>query len=130
MPVLASVFVALAAILHFAIFWMESFGWRRPTIWKRFNVADQGQADATRDLAFNQGFYNLFLGVGALLGVILLFAGQHTVGYTLAIVSTGSMLAASLVLLTLGRGFARPAATQGVLPLIGLVLTIVAAAMG
>ncbi len=124
MLIAAAVVTLLAAVLHVGIFAMESFGWRRPTVWRRFNVADQQQADATRDLAYNQGFYNLFLAIAAIVGAVLLLAGAVPVGATLAITATASMLAASLVLTTLGRAFLRPAATQGALPLVALVLLI------
>jgi len=131
--VIACIVVALAALLHVYIFWMESFAWRRPAVWQRFNVADQSQADANRDLAYNQGFYNLFLAIGAAVGVVLLLASGHTgsalrpAGFALVFLATGSMLAASLVLLTLGRRFAAAALTQGLAPLVGLVLTLIAA---
>ena len=134
--VIACIVVALAALLHVYIFWMESFAWRRPAVWQRFNVADQSQADANRDLAYNQGFYNLFLAIGAAVGVVLLLASGHSghtgsavrpAGFALVFLATGSMLAASLVLLTLGRRFAAAALTQGLAPLVGLVLTLIAA---
>ncbi|GAA4163004.1 DUF1304 domain-containing protein [Gryllotalpicola daejeonensis] len=130
--VIACVIVCLAAVLHVYIFWMESFGWRRPVVWRRFNVADQEQADSTAELAYNQGFYNLFLAVGAIIGVVLLTVSSpgrppHDAGYALVFLSTGSMLAASLVLLTLGRRFAAAALTQGLAPLVGLGLTVIAA---
>lgn len=126
--VIACIVMLLAAVIHLLIFWMESVGWRRPAVWARFNVADQAQADANRDLAFNQGFYNLFLAIGAIVGVILIATGPQVAGYALVFVTTGSMLAASLVLLTLGRRFAAAALTQGLAPLIGLGLTVVALA--
>ncbi|GAA4188999.1 DUF1304 domain-containing protein [Gryllotalpicola kribbensis] len=131
--VIACIVVALAALLHVYIFWMESFGWRRPAVWRRFNVADQAQADSNRELAYNQGFYNLFLAIGAAIGVVLLASGApssglRSAGLALVFLSTGSMLAASLVLLTLGRRFAAAALTQGLAPLIGLVLTAIVAA--
>jgi putative membrane protein len=126
--VIACVVVCLAALLHVYIFWMESVGWRRPAVWRRFGVADQDQADANRDLAYNQGFYNLFLAIGAITGVVLLASGLHAAGYALVFLSAGSMLAASLVLLSLGRRFAAAALTQGLSPLIGLALTAIAIA--
>lgn len=128
--VIACVIVLIAALLHLYIFWMESFGWRRPAVWKRFNVADQGQADAGRDLAYNQGFYNLFLALGAIVGVVLIAADVREAGFALVFLSAGSMLAASVVLLTLGRQFAAAALTQGLAPLIGLTLTVIAATTG
>ena len=45
MAVIASIFVALAALLHGYIFLMESVWWTRPSTWKRFGVADQAAAD-------------------------------------------------------------------------------------
>lgn len=128
MLIAATVVAVLAGLFHVVIFWMESVGWRRPQVWRRFNVADQGQADATRDLAYNQGFYNLFLAIAAILGAVLVWSGAIAAGWALVFVSTGSMLAAALVLTTLGKGFVRPAVTQGALPLIALVLSVVAVA--
>ena len=67
--ILASlVFAFVAALLHVYIFVMESVTWTRPATWKRFGVASQADADTTRPLAYNQGFYNLFLAAGALVG--------------------------------------------------------------
>ena len=124
MKIAASVFVGLAALLHVYIFWMESIGWTRPQVWKRFGVADQAAADVTRPMAYNQGFYNLFLGLGAALGLVLWWTGLDTAGRTLALFSTGSMVAAATVLVTTGRRYLRAALSQGTLPLIGFVLTL------
>ena len=126
MRIAASVFVGLAALLHVYIFWMESVGWTRPEVWKRFGVSDQAAADVTRPMAYNQGFYNLFLGLGAALGLVLWGAGQDTAGQTLALFCTGAMVAAATVLVTSGRRYLRAALSQGTLPLIGFVLTLLA----
>ncbi|MFC7597958.1 DUF1304 domain-containing protein [Terrabacter sp. GCM10028922] len=126
MKIAASVFVALAALLHVYIFWMESIGWTRPEVWRRFGVADQAAADVTRPMAYNQGFYNLFLGLGAALGLVLWWAGQDAAGQALALFCTGSMAAAAAVLVTTGRSYLRAALSQGTLPLIGFVLTLIA----
>ncbi|MBC9819816.1 DUF1304 domain-containing protein [Terrabacter sp. MAHUQ-38] len=126
MRIAASMFVGLAALLHVYIFWMESVGWTRPEVWKRFGVADQASADVTRPMAYNQGFYNLFLGLGAALGLVLWWAGRDTAGQTLALFCAGSMVAAAAVLITTGRSYLRAALSQGTLPLIGFVLTLLA----
>ncbi|MGW9166294.1 DUF1304 domain-containing protein [Agromyces sp. NPDC055658] len=120
--VIGTVFVALAALLHGYVFLMESVLWTRPSTWKRFGVADQAQADATRPMAYNQGFYNLFLGVGAALGLVLYWAGAMPVGKTLVLFTTACMFLAAAVLTTTGRGYLKPALMQGTLPLIGFVL--------
>ncbi|GAA0424547.1 DUF1304 domain-containing protein [Leifsonia naganoensis] len=124
MIVLATVVVTLAAALHVAIFFMESVAWGRPTVWKRFGVADQQAADTTKPMAYNQGFYNLFLAIGAVVGLILYGVGLHPAGLALILFTMGSMFAASVVLLTTGKGYWRASITQGTLPLIGFILML------
>jgi len=129
--VIATVVAALAALLHVYIFLMESVQWTQPRVWKRFGVPDQAAADTTRPLAYNQGFYNLFLAIGAVLGLVLYWAGAEdstlrVAGFALVLFSLGSMLAASLVLLTSGGKYMRPALIQGTLPLIAFVLFLFA----
>ena len=122
--ILALVFAGLAALLHVLIFVMESIRWTQPNVWKTFGVADQQAAETTRPLAYNQGFYNLFLAIGAGIGILLwIVSGVGDVaGRTLLLFSLGSMVGAALVLTTSGRKYLRPAAIQGTLPLIGFVL--------
>jgi putative membrane protein len=122
MLVIASVFVALAALLHGYIFLMESVWWTRPATWRRFGVADQAAADTTRPMAYNQGFYNLFLGIGAAIGLVLVWTGADEAGRALVLFSTACMFLAAAVLTTTGPGYLRAALTQGTLPLIGFVL--------
>lgn len=129
--ILATVFAALAALLHVYIFVMESVQWTQPKVWRRFGVADQEAADTTKPMAYNQGFYNLFLAIGVVIGLVLIFAGSdaapvRTAGLALVLFSLGSMVAAALVLLTTGMKYLRPALIQGTLPLIGFVLFLFA----
>ena len=126
MAVIASIIVALAALLHGYIFLLESVLWARPATWKRFGLADQASADVTKPMAYNQGFYNLFLGLGAALGLILFWTGADSVGKALVLFTTGCMVLAAAVLVTTGRGYLKPALIQGTLPLIGFVLFIFA----
>lgn len=133
--ILASLLCAfLAAALHVYIFTMESLTWTQPATWKRFGVASQSDAETTRPMAFNQGFYNLFLAVGAFAGtgfVALAPEGstQAAVGWTLIFSSCGSMLLAALVLAGMGKKYLRAAATQGTLPLLAVVLGLMALAL-
>ncbi|MFD4960506.1 DUF1304 domain-containing protein [Microbacterium sp. NPDC058389] len=117
--ILATVFAALAALLHVYIFVMESVQWTQPKIWKRFGVADQAAAEITKPMAYNQGFYNLFLAIGVVIGIVLFYAGG---GIALVLFALGSMVAAALVLVTTGLKYLRPALIQGTLPLIAFVL--------
>jgi putative membrane protein len=130
-PILATVFGALAALLHVYIFVMESVQWSQPRIWRRFGVPDQPTADATKPMAYNQGFYNLFLAIGAIIGIVLFWVGVESVpadiaGRALVLFTLGSMTAAALVLVTTGVKYLRPAIIQGTLPLIGFVLFLFA----
>jgi len=126
--ILALVFAGLAALLHVYIFVLESVRWTQPKTWKVFGIADQQAADVTKSLAYNQGFYNLFLAVGAAIGIVFWVVNGigDVAGRTLLIFSLGSMLAAALVLVTSGKKYLRPASIQGTLPLIGLILAIFA----
>lgn len=126
MAIVAAVFVALAALLHVYIFLMESAWWTRPAIWRRFLLTSQAEAETTKPLAYNQGFYNLFLAVGAAVGLVLYFVGLEQAGVALILFSTASMVLAAVVLTTTGPGRLKLALTQGTLPLIGFILFLFA----
>ena len=133
MAILAAVFVALAAVLHVYIFLMESVWWTRPATWKRFGVASQADANTTRPMAYNQGFYNLFLGLGALIGLVIFFANQPQAGKALVLFTTAAMVLAATgsrqrVAAIFGQhsSSTRPALVQSTLPLIGFVLFLFA----
>jgi putative membrane protein len=123
-------FALVAALLHVYIFTMESLTWTRPVTWKRFGVASQADAETTKPLAYNQGFYNLFLALGAFAGIAAVLFGQPAVGWTLIFSSCGSMLLASAVLALSGRKYLRAAATQGATPLLAVVLGLLAVLAG
>jgi putative membrane protein len=131
--ILASLlFAFLAAALHVYIFTMESLTWTKPATWKRFGLASQADAETTRPLAYNQGFYNLFLAIGAFIGVGCAALGpdgsaQHVVGWTLIFSCCGSMLLAAAVLALSGKKYLRAAVTQGATPLLAVVLGLLAA---
>ncbi|QOT18641.1 DUF1304 domain-containing protein [Paenarthrobacter sp. YJN-5] len=125
--ILASlIFALVAALLHVYIFTMESITWTKPATWKRFSLTSQADAETTKPLAYNQGFYNLFLAVGALAGIVAIWAGAPQVGWTLVFSSCGSMLLAALVLAASGRKYLRAAVLQGTTPLLAVVLGIMA----
>ena len=125
--IIGSVVVALAALLHVYIFVLESVRWMHPSTWRVFNVRDREQAEILRPMAYNQGFYNLFLAIGAVAGLVLVAGGSAPdAGRALVLFSTASMAAAAIVLTTTGPGYLRPALVQGTLPLIGFVLFLFA----
>ena len=110
-----------AAAFHVVAFCMESLWWTRPSVRRRFRQAPE-QAEATRVLAFNQGFYNLFLAAQIVAGFALVRFGHAGAGMALAAWSCLSMTGAALVLLMSAPGMRRGAALQGIPPLIFLAL--------
>jgi putative membrane protein len=95
---------------------MESVLFRRPQVHRRFRTATE-DVDAVRPWAFNQGFYNLFLGVGVLAGVIWSNS-------TLVVFGCLCMVGAALVLVFTDRRMARAAVMQGLFPLIAVIAAL------
>lgn len=125
-----SIVVALAAMIHIYIFVLESVRWSHPTTWRIFGVRSQTDADTVKPMAFNQGFYNLFLAVGVVLGLVLTASGFATAGLAITLFAAGSMLAAALVLVISSPKLVRAAAIQGAAPLLGVVLLTLALLAG
>ncbi|MDV7191241.1 DUF1304 domain-containing protein, partial [Mycolicibacterium fortuitum] len=124
MVIAGLVFAALAAALHVYIFVMESLTWTSARTRATFGISKQ-EAQATKELAFNQGFYNLFLAIVTVIGIVAVGLGHNAVGAALVFAGVGSMLAAAVVLLTSSPDKARAAITQGAFPLIAVVLLAV-----
>ncbi|MBP3087175.1 DUF1304 domain-containing protein [Mycolicibacterium fortuitum] len=124
MVIAGLVFAALAAALHVYVFVMESLTWTSARTRATFGISEQ-EAQATKELAFNQGFYNLFLAIVTVIGIVAVGLGHNAVGAALVFAGVGSMLAAAVVLLTSSPDKARAAITQGAFPLIAVVLLAV-----
>ena len=118
MSLIAQVFVVIAGVFHVFVFAMESLLFRKPSTYRRFLVKDDTEMAAARPWAFNQGFYNLFLAVGALGGLI--WGGDK--GHAIALFACACMAGAGVVLLASDRRMVRAAATQAVPPIAALVL--------
>jgi len=123
--VLGVIFVAIAALIHIVIFALESVVWSRPATWKRFGLMSQESADTVLPMTYNQGFYNVFLALGAGAGIVMIaYASVQAQGIALSIFVLLNMLLASIVLITSNSKLARAAMTQGVAPLIGLIFLV------
>ena len=118
MTVASQVFVAIAGVLHVAIFAMESLLIRRPQVYRRFMLRPD-EVDTVHPWAFNQGFYNLFLALGSLGGLVI-------DSEPIALFSCGCMAAAGLVLVATDRRMIRAAALQAVPPLLALLFAALA----
>ncbi len=115
------VLTGLAALVHVYIWVLESLIWTGPRARATFGIRSDDEAQLTKALAFNQGFYNLFLAIAVFAGIVVFAAGASEVGATLVFVGAGSMVAAGLVLLLSSPSKARAALVQLVPPLLGVV---------
>ena len=123
MTVLGLIFAGLAALIHVYIFVLESVQWTAPATRKTFGTSAE-QAEATKEMAYNQGFYNLFLAIVTVIGIVLIAVDQTAAGAALVFAGAGSMVAAGLVLITSSPSKARAALIQLVPPAIGVVALI------
>jgi putative membrane protein len=116
-------FILIAALVHLLIFFMESVSWSDPKVWRRFGVKSQADADVLKPMAYNQGFYNAFLAIGAGVGLVMMGSTDWTQGGIAVSLFAGlSMVLAAVVLLTSSRKLWRAALIQGAAPLIGVLL--------
>ena len=118
---IAFVAAVIAALIHVWFFVMESVWFMRPAVWRRFGLSSEADAAIVRSFAFNQGFYNLFLAVGVVAGIVLVAAQDPIAGGALILFACGSMIAAGVVLYLHDQRFLRAAALQVLPPLIAVV---------
>jgi putative membrane protein len=122
--VVGLIFAGIAALIHVYIFVLESVQWTAPATRKTFGTTAE-QAEVTKELAYNQGFYNLFLAVVTAIGIVLVAVSHTGPGAALIFAGAGSMVAAGVVLLTSSPSKARSALIQLVPPAIGVVALII-----
>jgi putative membrane protein len=112
---------SVAAGIHVFFFVLESIRFRQPATWRRFNIESQRDADLMGPMAFNQGFYNLFLAVGALGGIVAILFGRPEIGRTLIFFTCGSMALAGVVLVVTDRRLAGSALIQSTAPIVAIL---------
>lgn len=125
MNVAGYIFAGLAAAVHVYIFVLESILWTAPKTRATFGVKSEEEAITTQPLAFNQGFYNLFLAIVSAVGIVIAATGSASVGIALVMAGTGSMVAAGLVLILSSPDKARAAVVQMLFPVIAVVLLVI-----
>ncbi|MFC6238550.1 DUF1304 domain-containing protein [Longivirga aurantiaca] len=125
MPTISLVLAALAGLLHVYFFLLESVLFRKPFAHRTFGIKDPAEVEALSFSMLNQGFYNLFLAIGTLVGVVGTVRGWEPQGPTLVVFCCACMVAAALVLVVARPRMARGALVQGLLPLLALVLAAV-----
>ncbi len=117
-------FAGLAGIIHSLFFLLESVWWMRPNVYKTFRLKDDDEARLTRPLAFNQGFYNLFLTLGIAIGLILIGMGNAGSGYAILTYTCAFMFGAAMVLLLSNPKMIRGVMLQGFPPLVYLAMLV------
>ena len=123
MTIAGIIALLLAVALHVFIFYLESFAWTTRAL-PVFGMSRES-AEQTKEMAYNQGFYNLFLAVLVVVGLVAHVASAPTVGATLVLAGTGSMAAAALVLLVSSPDKRRAAIIQGTLPVLGILALVI-----
>jgi putative membrane protein len=124
MPLVASLAALLAAAFHVLFFVLESVTFSQPSVAARFGMTTPEQIAAVRPMAFNQGFYNLFLAIGIVGGLALVAAGSVDAGRAVVLFACACMVGAGAVLLSTNRRFVRSAAIQALPPLIAIVVAL------
>jgi putative membrane protein len=124
---IAIVAAVLAALIHIWFFVLESLQFERPTVFGRFGIKSPEDAAIVRPMAFNQGFYNLFLALGIFAGLGFVAAGQVEAGRAVVLFACACMMGAGAVLLATDRRFLAAASIQAVPPLIAIVAGLILA---
>ncbi len=119
-------FIIIAGLVHVFIFALESLLWRGRQTWRQFGVASEADAEVAQPWAFNQGFYNLFLALGAVVGGVGGIVGGFGGWGWVAVFTALCMIGAAIVLIGSSRGkLLRGALIQGAAPFIGVVLVAI-----
>lgn len=123
MNAVAQIFAILAGAAHVGFFALESLFFGRPSV-QRLLGGGPKTAGAVRIWAFNQGFYNLFLALGVIGGVLALHGGYPTAGRAIALFGCACMTGAGLVLLLSDRRLWRGALLQILPPSVALLASL------
>ncbi|WP_074852720.1 DUF1304 domain-containing protein [Gordonia westfalica] len=121
MVIAGLVLAAVAGLLHVFIFYLESIAWTSERARATFGTGTVEEATVQKELAFNQGFYNLFLAIAVFVGIVVYAIGSDAVGATLVFTGTGSMVAAALVLALSSPDKIAAALKQGVVPALAVI---------
>lgn len=126
--ILGTLLIFLAVIFHIYVFMLESLTWRKPKTWKVFGISSQDHADIIAPMALNQGFYNLFLAIGAGIGLVMLGINS-VIALTLLTFASLSMAGAGMVLFFSVKTSRRAAIIQAGPPMLGIVFLLIGRAL-
>src|SRR5262249_51429512 len=119
MDIISKILVAVVALEHLYILYLEMFLWTTPTGLKAFGTT-QETAESTKILAANQGLYNGFLAAGLIWGII---HPNPAIGHQIDAFFLGCVIVAGLYGgLTVKRSILVVQALPAVIALIALLL--------
>jgi len=126
MSVLAQAFAVVAALLHVVFFFVESIAFTRPPVHRRFGIMTPEHAEVARPIMLNQGFYNLFLALGVIIGVVMSNGdgSTETAGTAVALFGLACMALAGIVLAVTSPTLRRAAAMQAGPSLAAIALVV------
>ena len=90
-----TVFAFVAIAIHVYIWIIESFLWTKPRGRETFGMTEEF-AESTKEMAANQGLYNLMLAWIAATGLLAFWFGSPQVGVALLFAGLGSMAVAAV----------------------------------
>lgn len=96
-------FALLSAAVYLLAFAWETILFQRPGVHQGIFFVPGSDVPAVRLWAFGVGFYNLFLAIGAVAGVVAWSAGNETVGRTLVVFTCLCMFLGGAVLVVADR---------------------------
>ena len=114
---MAILFAVLIGLIHVYVFYLEAVSWGSAATNRLFRVSE-ADARTLKKMAFNQGFYNLFLSLAIFSGLGLRFFQREAEGNTLIGYAALSVLGAGFALLASDPSLKRPALIQ-ILPVLG-----------
>ena len=125
MLTVVTVFAFVAIAIHVYIWILESFLWTKPKGREVFNMSEEF-AESTKDMAANQGLYNLILAWVAATGLLAFwFGGLPQVGIAPMFAGLGSMAVAGIYLFLTSKDKRKPALIQFTPPLLALIFLLV-----
>ena len=125
MLTVVTVFAFVAIAIHVYIWILESFLWTKPKGREVFNMSEEF-AESTKDMAANQGLYNLMLAWVAATGLLAFWFGAlPQVRIALMFAGLGSMAVAGIYLFLTSKDKRKPALIQFTPPLLALIFLLV-----
>ncbi len=125
MATITLILAGLAGLVHIYIFVLESVAFRRPFAHRTFGITNPAEVELLAFPMLNQGFYNLLLGLGTLVGVIGSARDWDPQGSTLIVFGCLFMVGAAAVLVIARPAMARGAVVQGLFPLLALISALI-----